>query len=49
MDPALAGRARDEMRRLTGFESHVRGTTLEIDFRDEHGLAQFVEALESIA
>jgi hypothetical protein len=37
------------MRRITGFESHVRGTTIEIDFTDEHGLAELVEALEAAA
>jgi ParB family chromosome partitioning protein len=49
VDPALAARARDAMRRITGFESHVRGTTIEIDFTDEHGLAELVEALEAAA
>jgi hypothetical protein len=27
----------------------VRGTTLEVDFRDEHGLREVVEALEAAA
>jgi len=49
VDPALAGRAREALRRITGYETHVRGTTLEIDFRDEHGLAELVEALEAAA
>lgn len=49
MDPALASRAREALRVLTGYEAHVRGTTLEVDFRDEHGLAELVEALEAAA
>jgi ParB family chromosome partitioning protein len=47
VDPALAARARDALRRLTGYDARVRGTILEIDFRDEHGLAELVEALEA--
>jgi ParB family chromosome partitioning protein len=48
-DPALAGRARQAMRRLTGFDARVRGTRLELEFADEHGLAELVEALEAVA
>ena len=44
VDPALAARVRDATQRVTGFKSHVRGTTLEIDFKDERGLAELVEA-----
>jgi ParB family chromosome partitioning protein len=47
VDPALAARAREALRRLTGYESRIRGTTLELDFHDEHGLAELVEALEA--
>jgi ParB family chromosome partitioning protein len=49
VDPALAARARDALRRITGFESRLRGATLELDFRDEHGLLELVEALEAAA
>jgi ParB family chromosome partitioning protein len=49
VDPALAGRAREAARRLTGFDAHVRGTRLEIEFGDEHGLAELVEVLEAAA
>jgi ParB family chromosome partitioning protein len=49
VDPALAARAREGLKRITGFESRVRGTTIELDFRDEHGLAELVEALEASA
>jgi ParB family transcriptional regulator, chromosome partitioning protein len=49
VDPALAARARDALRRLTGLDAHVRGTTVALDFRDEYGLAELVEALEAAA
>ena len=49
VDPALAARAREALRRLTGYDSRIRGATLELDFGDEHGLAELVEALESAA
>ena len=49
VDPALAGRAREATRRITGFDSRIRGTRLEIEFADEHGLAELVEALEAIS
>jgi len=49
VDPLLAGRAREALRALTGFDARVRGSTLELDFRDEHGLAELVEALEAAA
>jgi hypothetical protein len=35
------------MKRLTGREAHVRGGRLEIEFGDEHGLQELVEALEA--
>jgi ParB family chromosome partitioning protein len=47
VDPALAGRAREAVRRLTGFDARVRGARLEVEFADEHGLAELVEALEA--
>jgi len=46
VDPALAGRARDAVLRLTGYEARVRGSSLEIEFDDEHGLLELVESLE---
>ena len=49
VDPALADRARDAIRKLTGYEARVRGTTLEIEFTDEHGLRELVESLENAA
>ncbi len=49
VDPALAARAREALRSLTGFDSHIRATTLELDFGDEHGLAELVESLEAAA
>jgi ParB family chromosome partitioning protein len=49
VDPALSARARGALQRLTGFDAQVRGTTLELDFRDEHGLRELVEALEAAA
>jgi len=47
VDPALAGRARDAVLRLTGYEARVRGSSLEIEFDDEHGLLELVESLEA--
>jgi ParB family chromosome partitioning protein len=47
VDPALAARAREAMKRLTGHDAHVRGGRLEIEFGDEHGLQELVEALEN--
>jgi ParB family chromosome partitioning protein len=49
VDPALAARAGDALRRLTGHEARIRGTVLELDFGDEHGLRELVEALETAA
>ena len=42
-------RAREAFRRLTGHDRACRGTRLEIDFADEQGLAELVEALELAA
>ncbi|HST25701.1 MAG TPA: ParB/RepB/Spo0J family partition protein [Gaiellaceae bacterium] len=47
VDPALAMRARDVLKRLTGRDAHVRGGRIEIEFGDEHGLQELVEALEA--
>jgi len=49
VDPALIARAGDALRRLTGHEARIRGTVLELDFGDEHGLRELVEALETAA
>jgi ParB family transcriptional regulator, chromosome partitioning protein len=46
VDPQLAERARTAAERLTGRRAHVRAGRLEIDFADEHELAELVEALE---
>jgi ParB family chromosome partitioning protein len=47
VDPALAARARDAVRRLTGYDVRVRASSLEVEFGDEHGLLELVEALEA--
>ena len=44
--PHLAERARAAAERLTGRRARVRAGRLEIDFADEHELAELVEALE---
>ncbi len=49
VDPALAGRAREALFKLTGREAHVRSATIEIGFADEHDLRDLVEALENAA
>jgi ParB family transcriptional regulator, chromosome partitioning protein len=49
VDPALATRAREVFRRLTGYEPRVTGSRIEIDFADEHELRELVEALEAAA
>jgi ParB family transcriptional regulator, chromosome partitioning protein len=46
VDPHLAERARAAAERLTGRRARVRAGRLEIDFADEHELAELVEALE---
>jgi ParB family chromosome partitioning protein len=46
IDPHLAERARAAAERLTGRRARVRSGRLEIDFADEHELAELVEALE---
>ena len=47
VDPALADRARVALLRLTGRPARVRGSTIEIEFTDEHDLRELVEALEA--
>ncbi len=46
-DPALAERAAQAAQRLTGHPARVVGSRLEIEFRDDTGLAEVVEALEA--
>jgi ParB family transcriptional regulator, chromosome partitioning protein len=46
VDPHLAERARAAAERLTGRRARVRAGRLEIDFANEHELAELVEALE---
>ena len=48
VDPALAARVRDAIDRLTGFRSRVAPGHVEIQFRDEHELAELAEALERL-
>jgi ParB family transcriptional regulator, chromosome partitioning protein len=45
-DPALAERARSAAEALTGLKARVAAGRLEIQFADEHDLAQLAEALE---
>ncbi len=47
VDPALAARALEAMKRLTGHDAYIRGGRLEIEFGDELGLQELVEALEA--
>jgi ParB family transcriptional regulator, chromosome partitioning protein len=47
VDPMLADRAARAATQLTGFPSRVTRGRLEIDFGDDTGLAELVEALES--
>lgn len=46
VDPALAQRARDAVERLTGCRARVTSSRIEVQFADEHELAEIVEALE---
>ena len=48
LDPGLVTRATGAAQRLTGFPARVAGTRLELPFRDESGLEELVEALESL-
>jgi ParB family transcriptional regulator, chromosome partitioning protein len=44
--PALAGRVRDALQRLTGFHAKVSSGRVELLFADEHELEEIAEALE---
>ena len=46
VDPALAERARDALRRLTGADAKVTAGRVELYFDDELALEEMVEALE---
>jgi ParB family chromosome partitioning protein len=48
VDPALAARARDAIERLTGWRARVTSSRIELQFADEHELAEIVEALEQL-
>ena len=48
VDPALVARARDQVERVTGFQSRVSGGKLEIHFGTEVRLEELVEVLESL-
>jgi len=48
VDPALAERARVAAQGLTGLPARVNGGKLELEFGDETGLAELVEALEGL-
>ncbi|HEU4448726.1 MAG TPA: ParB/RepB/Spo0J family partition protein [Gaiellaceae bacterium] len=49
VDPALAARARDVVRRLTGADARVAAGRVELFFEDEVELAELVEALERLS
>ena len=46
VDPAIAGRVRDAMQRLTGFHAKVSSGRVELLFAGEHELEEIAEALE---
>ena len=46
VDPAIAARARDALRRLTGADAKVASGRIELYFQDEVELEEMVEALE---
>jgi ParB family chromosome partitioning protein len=48
VDPALADRARSAAQRLTGMPARINAGKLELQFRDETGLAELVETLEAL-
>jgi ParB family chromosome partitioning protein len=48
VDPALAARVRDAIERLTGWRARVTSSRIELQFADEHELAEIVEALEQL-
>jgi ParB family transcriptional regulator, chromosome partitioning protein len=49
VDPALAGRVRTALERLTGLHARVAAGRVELPFADEHDLAELAEALENAA
>jgi len=49
VDPALAERARDALRRLTGAEAKIAAGRLELYFEDEVELEEMVEVLERVS
>jgi ParB family transcriptional regulator, chromosome partitioning protein len=48
VDPALADRARSAAQRLTGMPARINAGKLELQYRDETGLAELVETLEAL-
>jgi ParB family transcriptional regulator, chromosome partitioning protein len=48
VDPALAARVREALKRTTGFTARVAPGHVEIEFRDEHELEELAEALERL-
>ncbi|HZR96936.1 MAG TPA: ParB/RepB/Spo0J family partition protein [Gaiellaceae bacterium] len=48
-DPQLAARVRDALQRLTGFQATVGRGRVELEFADEHELAELAESLERAA
>ena len=48
VDPALAARAREAIKRVTGFDARVGSDRLEIEFADEQQLEELIEALEQV-
>jgi ParB family chromosome partitioning protein len=49
LDPALVERARTAATQLTGFPARIANGVLHVQFVDETGLAELVEALEALA
>jgi len=49
VDPALAGRIKDAVRQLTGFEANVGAAGLHVPIDDEVQLEELAEALERLA
>jgi hypothetical protein len=49
VDPALASRVKDALELLTGFHAKVGRGRVELQFADEHELAELAEALENAA
>jgi ParB family chromosome partitioning protein len=49
VDPVLAGRVREGLRRVTGLETRVATGCVELLYEDEHDLEELAEALERLA